>query len=911
MVKSARIGGIAEHIRKLAGFYWPALIVCAAVFVTIMLIDRQDRKAFSEDSKVSIGDKLGPVRARLEGNIRADIRMLQGLLAAIETEPDMSQVRFSAIGRRFFSRPVRLRSISLSNDLRSGVTYPLLLNEETNRDFLASPQEAQAALQAARTNTFVVTPPIDLPHVGRSLVIFYPVASPQLAEAATGNADHPPAPVGGHGLLRGTVDFERLLRGSGLYDLGLDLDVVLYADSNAPDAENIAFFGNPALINGPAVRMQVNIGAQTWMLAAAPKTGWQQAARDLWLHRLVMFLLALTIVTPFLWVAHLLTERQQNITDLNDQERKLRNLSQRLQIALDSSQTGVWEMDIASEDLTWDSRMRQIYDCDPSRPIITREDWSNSLHPDDRDSASEVLATAIRTGSSYSTQFRIIDRNGQIRHVRAFGSVYRDADFRKKMVGVNWNITADVKMQEALHDAKTELEAQNSELESARRIMEHTSLHDPLTGLANRRFLDRHLAEVENRQGGGKPIILLHIDLDRFKEINDTLGHAAGDAMLRHAASQINGHIAPGDFAARIGGDEFVVVRHDESNTGAARALGEALIEAINQPIRWEGQECRVSASIGISLSYNAQPQLEQALVNADIALYEAKRRGKNRVEFFSDTLKEATLATKRTADAILRSLADHDFIPYFQPQFDARTMQITGVEALARWRHPQLGLLPPIAFLSVAESLNVVASIDNSILEQSLAQARRWQDHGLETPHVSVNISAQRLFDDGLVARLQETPLPAGGLAFELLESISFDDKAEAAATAIGQIKVLGIDIEIDDFGTGYSSILSLLKLSPRRLKIDRQLTLPILESKQQRRLIGSIVEIGRSLGIEIIAEGVETRQHAEILADLGCHTLQGYGLARPMNGDDFFALLKRRAAERMGAAAEGMAAV
>ncbi|MGV2123137.1 putative bifunctional diguanylate cyclase/phosphodiesterase [Agrobacterium vitis] len=902
MIISAWAGNIVGSVRKLASFYWPALIVCAAVFVTIFAIESQNRKAYLEDRKAAISDKLSPVRARLEGNIKADIKMLQGLLAVLETEPDMSQARFSAIGRRFFSRPVRLRSISLSYDMRTRLTYPFILNQ-VGHDFTANPQEQKAAVQAENSNIYVITEPMNLPTTGNSLVIFYPIASSSLNEPASTLPDLPDQTSRqdkpfSHGLLRGTVDVERLFRESGLYDL--DLNVALYAGSDTQNAVSRAFFGDPALIGASAVRMEVSIGAQTWILAAAPKGGWQQPANEIWFRQLVMFILALAIITPFLWVAHLLMERQANIAELNEQERELRTLSQRLQIALDASQIGVWEMDIGSLALTWDNRMRQLYDCDPSRPIEIREDWSNCLHPEDRESATHALASAIRTGSNYSTEFRILDRSGQIRHIRSFGSIYRDADFRKKIVGVNWNITADVKLHEALHDAKTALEAQNQELENARQIMEHTSLHDPLTGLANRRFLDRHLAEIEDLRGNGKSVALLHIDLDRFKEINDTLGHAAGDAMLRHAASQINAHMSPGDFAARIGGDEFVVVKHDESSQAAARILGETLIDAINQPIHWEGQECRVSASIGIAQSCNNHPHLEQALINADIALYEAKRRGKNRLEFFSDTLKEATLSTKRTADAILRSLADHDFIPYFQPQFDAHTMQITGVEALARWQHPQLGLLPPIAFLSVAESLNVVAAIDNSILEQSLAEARRWQEHGLDTPHVSVNISAQRLFDDGLVAHLRDTPLPAGGLAFELLESISFDDKAEAAATAISQIKILGIDIEIDDFGTGYSSILSLLKLSPRRLKIDRQLTLPIIESKQQRRLIGSIVEIGRSLGIEIIAEGVETMQHADILRDLGCHTLQGYGLARPMNGDDLFALLKRRSLDR-----------
>ncbi|MBC7314092.1 MAG: EAL domain-containing protein, partial [Rhizobium sp.] len=220
-------------------------------------------------------------------------------------------------------------------------------------------------------------------------------------------------------------------------------------------------------------------------------------------------------------------------------------------------------------------------------------------------------------------------------------------------------------------------------------------------------------------------------------------------------------------------------------------------------------------------------------------------------------------------------------------PQFDAHTLEINGVEALARWNHPEEGILGPDSFLKIAESLNVVSQIDAAILDQALLQRTRWLANDLAIDKVSVNISAQRLFDESLLHRLDGLDLVPGSLSFELLESISFDDKGDAVTSSIERIKAHGIDIEIDDFGTGYASILSLLKLSPRRLKIDRQLTAPIIVSSAQRRLISSIVDIGRSLGIEIVAEGVETMHHAAILRDLGCQTLQGYALARPMDGN------------------------
>jgi diguanylate cyclase (GGDEF)-like protein len=888
---------VLDKISRYATFYWPILVVSIAVFVAIYIFDSQAEKADTEDRRAAVADKINPIRAQLEGNIKSDIKLLQGLAAVIETEPTMSQPRFADIGRRLFSRPMRLNDVSIVNGVTTTMIYPYLPNQYMiGQPFSANGEDIKAAALAEKSNTFVIARPSISPLGGNRLRIFYPVNYGDDLPAPDNNL---PLNTNHRRLLVGTIEVERLFKESGLTDPALNLNIALYDNT---DRQGTPIFGDANGIQNASLTMAVNIGAQSWVLAASPKHGLKTTAEDASKRRMMMFFLAFMILAPILWVARLLEERQANIAELNEQKRELRTLSQRLQIALDASQIGVWELDIATGRLHWDPRMRQLYAMDPDMSETDIDEWKRRIYPDDREATSKRFDNAIRTNTDYSTQFRIMTDTGEVRHLRAFGAVYRDAHFRKKIVGVNWSVTADVKMQEDLQEAKHALELQNHALEDARLAMEHSSLHDPLTGLANRRYLDQHLARIQPGQPSNCLTAVLHIDLDRFKDINDTLGHAAGDTMLRHVASQINAMTRKEDFAARIGGDEFVVVSQGTECTAeeTARSMGEALIAAINQPIEWQGQECRVGASIGVALIPPTLDSMELALINADIALYEAKRRGKNRLEFFSDTLKEATFATKRTADAILRSLENNEFIPYFQPQFDAHTLKIIGVEALARWQHPEDGLLAPAAFLTVAESLNVVADIDKAILAQSLQAAKRWEDSGLDALHVSVNISAQRLFDDGLMERLAHTPLPAGGLAFELLESIAFDDTDEAASLAIDQIKALGIEIEIDDFGTGYSSILSLLKLSPRRLKIDRQLTLPILESKQQRRLIGSIVDIGKSLGIDIIAEGVETMQHAEILRDLGCHILQGYALARPMSGDELFTLMAEANAKR-----------
>jgi EAL domain-containing protein (putative c-di-GMP-specific phosphodiesterase class I) len=313
----------------------------------------------------------------------------------------------------------------------------------------------------------------------------------------------------------------------------------------------------------------------------------------------------------------------------------------------------------------------------------------------------------------------------------------------------------------------------------------------------------------------------------------------------------------------------------------------------MRKPVYHEGHECRCGVSVGIATAMVPEIDVEQLLINADIALYRAKDRGRNRYEFFSAALQAEVINTKRVADEILKSLESQDFIAHYQPQFCAKTLDVVGVEALARWRHPTLGLRAPDAFMNIAEELSVVAAIDQSILGQALADLERWDRLGIGVPRVSVNVSQRRLHDENLVSTLRSMDIADGRIAFELVESIYLDESDGVIAWNIEQIKALGIDVEIDDFGTGYASIVSLQKLHPRRLKIDRQLVDPIITEPSQRRLVASIVDIGKAMDIEIVAEGVETMEHAKILRDLGCDILQGYAFAKPMSREALEAFL------------------
>jgi diguanylate cyclase (GGDEF) domain len=879
MAGNGRSSTRAEDLRAGLQYYLPALIVIAAVAISIIYADTQKSRMYNEAARARVTEQLGVIRTSLESNINVNVQLMRGFVAALETEPDMSQNRFTVLASHVFEATSQLRHVAAAPDFKIAYIYPMAGNEKVMGFDYRHNEEQRKAVELARdTGRHVVTGPVDLIQGGKAVIVRYPV----VYEVGRAGRTF-------WGILSAVIDLDKLYSDSGLKVENLPIDITIARTTD--DEQLPPFFSTTSAALHNPVRMTIDLGQETWQISATPKGGWSDTPPDMWFFRSLLLMVGVMIMAPVLWVASLLRERHGHIAVLRQREEELRSISHRLEVALESSEIGVWELDIASGELTWDGRMHAIYGIPKDETPSEYSGWRQTLHPDDVENTERLFNEAIASSRDYSGEFRIVCPSGEIRHIRAYGTLYRDSHFRKKIVGINWNVTADVKLKQALLEAKREAEIQNQELEKARQHMEYNSLHDALTDLPNRRFLDQHLKEIDGRSDRKGMYALLHIDLDRFKEINDTLGHGAGDVILKHTASRLRENIRRGDFAARIGGDEFIVVCNGMAGDSDYTELARRLIDAINTPVLYDGHECRTGASIGIAKRQDPADKAEQLLVNADIALYEAKRRGRNRVEHYTEAMKSLAVATKQTADAILRSVEQNGFVAYFQPQFDAHTLEISGVEALARWDHPERGLLGPAAFLKTAEDLNVVAQIDAAILDQALFQATRWKAQGLNIPKVSVNISAQRLVDGGLLEHLGRVSVPKGQLSFELLESISFDDKNEAATQAIERIREHGIDIEIDDFGTGYASILSLLKLSPRRLKIDRQLTRPIIESSAQRRLISSIVEIGRSLSIEIVAEGVETMAHAEILRELGCQSLQGYALAKPMSANDFLA--------------------
>ncbi|QPN59654.1 EAL domain-containing protein [Synechococcus sp. CBW1002] len=437
--------------------------------------------------------------------------------------------------------------------------------------------------------------------------------------------------------------------------------------------------------------------------------------------------------------------------------------------------------------------------------------------------------------------------------------------------------------------------------------MTHAAMHDELTGLANRRMLEIELQGSIERsllsldEPEAKLTALLHLDLDGFKRVNDTLGHDSGDQLLVMVANSIRGCLRREDLAARMGGDEFIVLTSCGRSKDAIEALASRLLQVLSNPIQISGKVCRISASIGIAIVNRQDNSSSSLLRRADIALYESKRKGKGCYSFYDENLDKAFNQEVQLAEEFEIGFSRSELLLYYQPLFRADSRRLVGAEALVRWNHPRMGLLAPGQFFNAVDQARMMPALDHFSLSQARDDLRRWMEQGLSLSKLSVNVSADRLLSQDLVKHVRALDFPDGVLVFELLESIYLDYPDQDLLDKIRDLQDLGVRIELDDFGTGRTSVISLMSVKPSGIKLDRGLVIPSQESQDARCLMKLVVDMGHSLGISVTAEGVENMGTAKLAHDFGCDMLQGYGLGRPMPPDHFLGFALKNHAETM----------
>ncbi|HUW50647.1 MAG TPA: EAL domain-containing protein [Sulfuricella sp.] len=422
--------------------------------------------------------------------------------------------------------------------------------------------------------------------------------------------------------------------------------------------------------------------------------------------------------------------------------------------------------------------------------------------------------------------------------------------------------------------------------------------HDALTGLPNRTLLNDRIGQtLAACQYQHHKAALLLIDLDRFKNINESLNHDFGDHLLQLVAERLGGCIRALDTLARSGGDEFVVLMSEVHNLGEISVMAKAILTAMNQPFQVEGQEIIITSSIGISVYPDDGDDTQTLLKNADVAMYRAKEQGRNNCQFYTQNMNVRTFETLVLENSLRHALKLQQFELHYQPQLDIASGTIIGMEALIRLHHPELGMVPPANFIPIAEETGLIVPIGEWVIQQACIQTKAWHDLGYDDLHVAVNLSARQFRQPGLVQTVEkalaDSGLPPARLELELTESILMQDTEETLATLL-RLKDMGVQLSIDDFGTGFSSLGYLKRFNLDKLKIDQSFVRDITSDPNDLAIARAVIALGHSLNLKVIAEGVETAEQLALLRENGCDEMQGYYFSRPRPAGEIPQLLQ-----------------
>jgi diguanylate cyclase (GGDEF)-like protein/PAS domain S-box-containing protein len=578
-----------------------------------------------------------------------------------------------------------------------------------------------------------------------------------------------------------------------------------------------------------------------------------------------------------------------DVTEHRRAEAALRESEERYALAAQGANDGVWDWDLRTGAVYYSPRWKAILGCEEAEIGSSPDEWLSRVHPDDRPRLDADLA-AHREGRTahFQNEHRVRHKRGGHRWVLVRGLAVRDAAGEAyRMAGSLTDIT---------------------ERRLAEERLLRDALRDALTGLPNRAlFMDRVGRALERaRRHPRHRFAVLFLDLDRFKVVNDGLGHAAGDELLVAIARTLETCLRPGDTVARLGGDEFTILLEDIKGVANATRVADRIQEALASAIALGGQEVFTSASIGIAVSARNYGRAEELLRDADTAMYRAKAQGRARYEVFDVAMHAEAVAQLRLETELRRAIERHEFRVHYQPILDLDGDQVAGFEALVRWQHPTRGLLTPAEFLSVAEDTGLIVPIGRSVLWQACRQMRAWQRHnrGAADWMIAVNLCSRQFIQPGLVeeirAVLRDTRLDPRSLVLEITEGVLMDN-ADAVTAVLEQLRVLGIRLSLDDFGTGYSSLSALHRFPIDFLKIDRSFVRRIGATGDNGEVVRTIVTLAHNLAKDVIAEGVETPEQLAELRGLACDYVQGFYFGRTVDAAAAEALIAHHRAAKV----------
>ena len=512
--------------------------------------------------------------------------------------------------------------------------------------------------------------------------------------------------------------------------------------------------------------------------------------------------------------------------------------------------------------------------------VLGRRRWDHVPALTDTELGRDHIATLEAHEPFRNLEYRVVDDNGDerwfcINGQPTFDETGRFTGYR----GTGSDITARKVTEQRVH---------------------HVAQHDVLTGLPNRSLLQDRLGQaVAYATRSGHQVWVMLIDLDRFKFVNDSMGHKAGDVLLMTVAARLRSSLRDTDTVARLSGDEFVVILSEHHDQPLTPDIVQRVMDSVAQPVMLGTKEFFVTCSIGVAAFPSDGTPSENLIEHADIAMYRAKKLGRNNFQFYTPAMNEESLERVRIESALRNALERNEFVLHYQPQVDLQTGRIVGMEALIRWKHPELGMVPPSRFVGIAEDTGLIVPIGAWVMRTACAQNKAWQDAGLGKLRVAVNLSARQFSAadllPGIEAVLNDTGLDPSCLELELTESLFMSD-VTPAVELLHRMKSLGVNLSIDDFGTGYSSFSYLSRFPIDVLKIDRSFVNDITHDANDAAIVASIIALAHNLRLSVIAEGVETAEQLDYLRHQGCDEMQGYYFSKPLPAHEFEQLLRQR---------------
>jgi len=539
------------------------------------------------------------------------------------------------------------------------------------------------------------------------------------------------------------------------------------------------------------------------------------------------------------------------------------------------AKVGGWEFDVETQEQLWTEEVYRIHEVDMTyKPTVDR--GIEFYAPASRPIIARVVQRAIEYGEPYDVELEFITAKGNHRWVHAIGEAYQVHGKTITVSGMFQDITGRKEAEEHI---------------------QRLAYFDVLTGLPNRVLLtDRINHDLSMAQRNHAQLAVLFIDLDHFKNINDTLGYSIGDELLMGVAKRLKSAVREEDTVSRLGGDEFILVLPGTAVDGAAH-VAEKLLETVAQRYQIEQHELVITPSIGIAMYPGDGKDFDKLAQCADVAMYRAKHDGRNNYRFFTSEMQTHSARTLQLENALRHALERDQLRLHYQPQVSLQDGRIIGAEALLRWQHPELGMVSPAEFIPVAEASGQILQIGEWVLRSAASQMKTWMDSGLEPMIIAVNLSAVQFrhahLPELITQILDEVKLPPQYLELELTEGVAMDDPLGAIAV-MNNLYERGIRMSIDDFGTGYSSLSYLKRFKVYKLKIDQSFVRDITEDPEDKAIVVAIISLAGSLGLQTIAEGVETEGQLAFLREKGCNEVQGYYFSKPLPADQFEAFVR-----------------